>query len=54
MQVEIFDASGKVLYNRQHPYEVLSIPIAGWSDGSYIVKVQGNNKENFVRQFVKR
>ena len=53
MQVEIFDASGKILYNRKHPYQDLTIPISGWSKGSYIIKVLGNNKENFVRQFVK-
>jgi hypothetical protein len=53
MQVKIFDAAGKLLYNKEHPYQDLSIPISTWSKGSYIIKVQGNKKENFVRQFVK-
>jgi hypothetical protein len=53
MQVQIFDATGKLLYNRQQPYEDLTIPISTWSKGSYVIKIQGNNKENFVQQFVK-
>ncbi len=54
MQVQIFDASGKVLYSKNHPYQDMSIPISGWSKGSYVIKVLGNNKENFVQQFVKQ
>ena len=53
MQVQVYDISGKLLYNKEHPYQNLSIPISGWSRGSYILKVQGNNKENFVQQFIK-
>jgi hypothetical protein len=54
MQVKIFDATGKLMYNKEHPYQNLSIPISTLSKGSYIIKIQGNNKENFVQQFVKR
>jgi len=54
MQVQIFDASGKLMYNKEHPYQNLSIPISTLSKGSYVVRIQGNNKENFVQQFVKR
>ena len=54
MQVQIFDAAGKLMYNKEHPYQNLSIPISTLSKGSYIIKIQGNNKENFVDQFVKR
>ncbi len=53
MQVQVYDAAGKLLYNQEHPYQTISIPISSWSRGSYIIKVQGNNKENFVQQFVK-
>ena len=53
MQVQVFDAAGKLMYNEKHPYQNLSIPISTFSKGSYILKIQGNNKENFVRQFVK-
>jgi hypothetical protein len=53
MQVQIYDMSGKLLYNRQHNYQDLSIPISTWSKGSYIIRAQGNNRENFVQQFVK-
>ena len=54
MQVQVFDAAGKLMYNEKHPYQNLSIPISTFSKGSYVLKIQGNNKENFVRQFVKR
>ena len=54
MQVRIFDATGKLMYNEVHPYQNLSIPISTLSKGSYIIKIEGNNKENFVQQFVKR
>lgn len=54
MQVQIFDAAGKLLYNQQQPYQNLSIPISAWSRGSYVIRIQGNNSENFVQQFVKR
>jgi hypothetical protein len=54
MQVQIFDVTGKLMYNEEHPYQNLSIPISALSKGSYIIKIRGNNKENFVEQFVKR
>ena len=54
MQVQVFDVTGRLMYNKEHPYQNLSIPISTLSKGSYIIKIQGNNKENFVEQFVKR
>jgi len=54
MQVQIFDAAGKLMYNKEHPYQNLAIPISTFSRGSYVVKIQGSKKENFVQQFVKR
>ena len=54
MQVQIFDAMGKLMYNKEYPYQDLSIPISTFSKGSYIIRIQGNKKENFVQQFVKR
>jgi len=53
MQVQIFDVTGKLMYKKEHPYQNLSIPISTFSKGSYVIKIQGNNKENFVQQFVK-
>jgi hypothetical protein len=53
MQVMVYDASGKLLYQKEHPYQNINIPLSAWAKGSYILKIQGNNKENFVRQFVK-
>jgi hypothetical protein len=54
IQVQIFDVAGKLMYRKEHPYQNLAIPISTFSKGSYIIKIQGNNKENFVQQFVKR
>ncbi|HEY0434827.1 MAG TPA: T9SS type A sorting domain-containing protein [Chitinophagaceae bacterium] len=54
MQVQIFDGAGRIVYDRSHPYEDLNIPISVLSKGAYVVHIQGNNKENYVRQFVKR
>jgi hypothetical protein len=54
MQVKVFDASGKLLYNQEHPYQDLAIPISTMSKGTYVIRITGNNKENFVRQFVKQ
>jgi photosystem II stability/assembly factor-like uncharacterized protein len=53
MSVRVYDAAGKLLYNQVRPYQNLTIPISTWSKGTYIIKMEGNNKENFVRQFVK-
>lgn len=53
VQVRIYDAAGKLLYNQVHPYQNLGIPISTWPKGTYVIKMEGNNKENFVRQFVK-
>ncbi|MER3497422.1 MAG: hypothetical protein C4308_01675 [Chitinophagaceae bacterium] len=53
MQVQIFDVNGKMVYGSQHPYQNLSIPISSWPKGSYSVRINGNNKEYFVRQFLK-
>jgi hypothetical protein len=54
MQIQIYDLAGRLLYNQEHPYQNLSVPISQWSKGSYVIKIQGNNKENFVQQFVKQ
>jgi hypothetical protein len=53
MQVQIFDASGKLVYDQNKPYQDASINITAFSSGSYTVRMMGNNKEYYVRQFVK-
>jgi photosystem II stability/assembly factor-like uncharacterized protein len=53
MQVQIFDASGKLVYDQNKPYQDASINISLFSAGSYTVRMIGNNKEYYVRQFVK-
>ena len=53
MQVQIFDASGKLVYDQNKLYQDASVNISAFSAGSYTVRMMGNNKEYYVRQFVK-
>ena len=53
MQVQIYDASGKLVYDQNKPYQDASINISAFSAGAYTVRMVGNNKEYYVRQFVK-
>lgn len=53
MQVQIYDASGKLVYDQNRPYQDASINISAFSAGAYTVRMVGNNKEYYVRQFVK-
>lgn len=53
MQVQIYDATGKLVYDQNKPYQDASINISTLSTGSYTVRMIGNNKEYYVRQFVK-
>jgi hypothetical protein len=53
MQVQIYDAHGKLLFDQNKPYQDASINIGAFSAGSYSVRIVGNNKEYYIRQFVK-
>jgi hypothetical protein len=53
MQVQIYDASGKLVYDQNKPYQDASINISAFSAGAYTVRMVGNNKEYYVRQFLK-
>lgn len=54
MIVLIYDVTGKLVYRKEHPYQDIYIPMSAWSKGGYVINIQGNNKENFVQQFIKR
>jgi len=54
MTVLIYDVTGKLVYRKEHPYQDIYIPMSAWSKGGYVINIQGNNKENFVQQFIKR
>jgi Secretion system C-terminal sorting domain len=51
--LQILDMNGKMLYNRERSYQNAVIDISRFQSGSYILKITGNNKENFTRQFIK-
>jgi hypothetical protein len=53
MQVQIYDGNGKIIYDQQKPYLDASINIARFSRGVYTLRILGNNKEYYVRQFVR-
>jgi hypothetical protein len=53
MQVQIYDGTGKLVFNQQKPYLDLSVDIARFSKGVYTLRLLGNNKEYYVRQFVR-
>jgi len=54
MTVLIYDASGKLIYRKEHPYQDIYIPMTAWSKGAYVLNIRGNKNENFVQQFIKR
>jgi hypothetical protein len=53
MTLQVFDMKGSVVYNSSKNYQNSVIDIGRLQSGSYIIKITGNNKENFVKQFIK-
>jgi hypothetical protein len=51
--VQLTDMKGRILRSSKSSYQNTTINIAALPKGSYILKVTGNNNENFVKQFVK-
>lgn len=53
MTIQLVDMSGRLVYSSQGKYQNSLVNLGKLQAGSYIVKITGNNKENFVKQFVK-
>ena len=53
MTLQVFDMKGSIIYNSSKNYQNSAIDISRFQSGSYIIKITGNNKENFVKQFIK-
>jgi len=46
--------NGRLVENRKNQYQNSVINIQRISKGSYVVKITGDKKENFVQQFINR
>ncbi|CAF2145244.1 unnamed protein product [Rotaria magnacalcarata] len=53
MQVSVVDMQGRTLLSEKTNYGNQSLPINRLPAGGYIVKIYGNNKEQYTQQFVK-
>ncbi|MES1214363.1 MAG: T9SS type A sorting domain-containing protein [Bacteroidota bacterium] len=52
--VQLYDMNGRLVDNRKNQYQNSIVNIQRLSAGSYVVKITGDKKENFVQQFIKR
>jgi hypothetical protein len=52
MTLQLFDMNGRLVYNSKKPYQDTSIPLFTLQKGSYIIRITGNNREHFVKQFI--
>ena len=53
MTIQLFDMNGRLIDKRRNAYQDMIIDLGRFSSGSYIIKITGDKKENFVKQFVK-
>lgn len=53
IELQLFDATGRLVYDKKTGYTSQTIPINGLASGSYILKIYGNKNEQFTKQFVK-
>lgn len=52
--IQMYDMNGRLVDKQKNNYENSIINIQRFQSGSYIIKITGDKKENFVRQFIKR
>ena len=53
VHVEIFDATGRMMYRADVNYADQVVNISGWSAGTYTMRITGKEGERYVQQFVK-
>jgi hypothetical protein len=53
IDVQVFDLSGRLVYQRAGAYQSTTISTSSWSRGSYVVKIRGDKNEQYAKQFVK-
>ena len=54
MTIQLYDMKGSLIDKRKNQYKNSVINIGRLQTGSYIVKITGDKKENFVQQFIKK
>jgi hypothetical protein len=52
MTLQLYDMKGSQVYSGKFPYQNATIPVGSLQKGSYIIRITGNNRENFVKQFI--
>lgn len=53
IEIQLYDMKGRLVHSSKTGYSNQSIPIHQLANGSYILKVYGNRKEQYTRQFIK-
>jgi hypothetical protein len=53
MEITVYDVSGRLLLRQSNRYENTNLNIAKLSRGSYILKIAGDKKENYIKHFVR-
>lgn len=53
MEIRVFAMDGKLVHSTKTGYNNQDIPIAHLARGGYIVKIYGNNNEQFTKKFIK-
>ncbi len=51
--LQVIDMNGRLVYKSNKSYQNSVIDMSRLQSGSYIIKITGNNKEEFVKQFIK-
>lgn len=53
IEIRLFAMDGKLVYSAKRNYVDQKIPISQLARGAYIIKIYGNNKEQFTKRFIK-
>ena len=53
IEIRLFAMDGKLVYSSKANYANQNIPLSRLAKGGYVVKIYGNRKEQFTKQFIK-
>jgi hypothetical protein len=53
MQIRLYDLNGRLMQSLDTRYVDQTIDLSRLAHGSYVIRIYGNNKEMYTRQFVK-
>ena len=53
MQIKLYDLNGRLMQSQDTKYVDQTVDLSRLAHGSYVVRIYGNNKEMYTRQFVK-